>query len=135
MEELISRLARELRTAIEAELAPLGVTAQQGALILHVARGTSSPSQCAGPLGTDTAGMTRLLDRLEEKGLIRRGRRPGDRRAVVIELTDGGQALHPRVAPVFDQVSARLTAGFTPAERATISDLLQRMIDNLHRID
>jgi DNA-binding MarR family transcriptional regulator len=39
--------------------------------------------------------MTKLLDRLESKGLLQRRPHPDDRRAVMIELTDEGRALVP----------------------------------------
>lgn len=70
---LLHRAAKELTTALERSLAPYDVTAQQAALLLRL-RTETGPSRLAAALGTDTAGMTRLLDRLEDKGLIRRGR-------------------------------------------------------------
>jgi hypothetical protein len=78
---LIHRVSRELRTALEAQLAPFGVTAQQAGLLLRSARQEISPNQLAPLLGTDTAGMTRLLDRLEDKGSSSAGgiRRTGAR--------------------------------------------------------
>jgi DNA-binding MarR family transcriptional regulator len=132
MEELIPCLARDLRAALDAELAPLGIIMPQGALILRIAQGEDSPGQLAGLLGTDTAGMTRLVDRLVAKGLVRRAPRPGDRRAVVVELTEAGRDLHPLVEPAFARVTARLTEGFSPVEVRAAADLLRRMIDNLH---
>jgi DNA-binding MarR family transcriptional regulator len=128
---LIHQVGRELRTAIESGLAPLGVTAQQGALLLQSARGETSPNRLAALLGTDTAGMTRLLDRLEAKGLIRRGKNPGDRRSIVVELTEQGGALVPRLAPVFGRVSFRLLAGFSEQEVHQVTGMLHRMIENL----
>jgi DNA-binding MarR family transcriptional regulator len=41
-------------------------------------------------LGTDHAGMTRLVDRLEGKGLVARQPHPQDRRSIVVGLTDAG---------------------------------------------
>ncbi|MBB5872901.1 DNA-binding MarR family transcriptional regulator [Allocatelliglobosispora scoriae] len=132
MEELIPCLARDLRAALDAELAPLGITMQQGALIMRIAQGEDSPGQLAGLVGTDTAGMTRLIDRLVGKELVRRSPRPGDRRAVVVELTEAGRELHPLVPPAFARVAARLLGGFSPAEERAADDLLRRMIENLH---
>jgi DNA-binding MarR family transcriptional regulator len=65
---LLHRTAKELNTALERSLAPMDVTAQQAALLLRL-RSEASPNRLAAALGTDTAGMTRLLDRLEDKGL------------------------------------------------------------------
>ncbi|GAA5081239.1 MarR family transcriptional regulator [Thermocatellispora tengchongensis] len=128
---LVQQVARELRTAVEASLAPYGVTSQQAALLLNAARGQTSPNQLAPLLGTDTAGMTRLLDRMEAKGLVRRTRHPGDRRAVVIEVTEEGKALAPTLAPIFGRATMRLLDGFDEQEVAQLTGLLTRMLRNL----
>jgi DNA-binding MarR family transcriptional regulator len=130
---LVHQVGRDLGLALERELAPLDVTAQQAALLLHAAREETRPSQLLARLGTDTAGMTRLLDRLEVKGLIQRGRNPGDRRSIVIELTGAGRALVPRIGPVFGRVIMRLLAGFSEQEISQLTIMLQRMTDNLKR--
>jgi DNA-binding MarR family transcriptional regulator len=129
---LLHQVGRELATAVERQLAPYDLTAQQAALLLHAGRQESSPSQLMTLLGTDTAGMTKLLDRLESKGLIHRRRHPDDRRAIIIELTDHGQALVPRLPPIFGRVTRQLLAGFSTDEVRQLTTLLQRMRDNLH---
>src|SRR5262245_26796013 len=98
---LVSQVAREFRAATETMFAPLDLTTQQASLLLHASRGLTSPNDLAAVIGTDTAGATRLLDRLEAKGLLSRGPHPTDRRSVLIELTTSGTALVPRVPPVF----------------------------------
>jgi DNA-binding MarR family transcriptional regulator len=129
---LIHQVARELGTALDRQLAPLDVTAQQAALLVHAGRQETSPSRLKALLGTDTAGMTKLLDRLEGKGLLRRRRHPNDRRAVVIELTDHGRGLVPRLPPIFGRVTRRLLAGFSADEVRELTAMLQRMLNNLH---
>jgi DNA-binding MarR family transcriptional regulator len=129
---LLHQVGRDLGTALERQLAPLDVTAQQAALLLHASRGPSSPSQLMALLGTDTAGMTKLLDRLDGKGLLHRRRHPDDRRAVLIELTDRGKSLVPRLPPVFGRVTGQLLAGFTAEEISRLTAMLQRMLDNLN---
>lgn len=82
-------------------------------------------------LGTDTAGMAKLLDRLEIKGLIERRSNPGDRRSVLIALTGDGQALAPRLRPVFGRVTRQLFTGFSDAEIGVLTTMLERMRGNL----
>ncbi|MFI5062583.1 MAG: MarR family winged helix-turn-helix transcriptional regulator [Streptosporangiales bacterium] len=128
---LLHQVARDLATALERQLAPFDITAQQAALLLHAARQQSSPSQLMTVLGTDTAGMTKLLDRLEAKGLIERRPNPGDRRSVLITLTKDGHALAPRLGPVFGRVTGQLFTGFSPDEIGVLTTMLQRMRGNL----
>jgi DNA-binding MarR family transcriptional regulator len=131
---LIQQVARELTTTLERRLAPFDVTAQQAALLLRAGRQESTPSQLKEVLGTDTAGMTRLLDRLEAKGLLARRRHPDDRRAIVIALTDEARTLIPRLGPVFAQVTGQLLAGFTEAETEQLTGLLHRALGNLRTV-
>lgn len=128
---LLHQVARDLATALDRQLAPLDITAQQAALLLHAARQQSSPSQLMTALGTDTAGMTKLLDRLETKGLIERRPNPGDRRSVLIALTGDGQALAPRLRPIFGRVTRQLFTGFSGAEIGVLTTMLERMRGNL----
>ncbi|HEY6424913.1 MAG TPA: MarR family transcriptional regulator [Pseudonocardiaceae bacterium] len=120
---------------MERQLAAFDVTAQQAALLLHAGRQDSSPSRLMALLGTDTAGMTRLLDRLEGKGLLQRRQHPDDRRSVVIELTDQGRAVVPHLPPVFGRVTSQLFGGFSAEEISQLTVMLQRMHDNLNAPD
>lgn len=128
---LLHQVEHELRMALESQIAPFGITARQAALLLRAARGATSPNQLTSALGTDTAGMTRLLDRLESKGLVQRRRHPDDRRSVVIEVTPEGRALVPHLGPAFGSVAHQLMAGFSEEEVQQLTVLLQRMLDNL----
>lgn len=128
---LLHQLARDVTTNLDRRLAPLGVTTQQAALLHNAASGGASPRQLMDAVGTDTAGMTKLLDRLEAKGLIERRPNPSDRRSVVIEPTEQGLALVPRLAPVFSAVARQLFAGFADEEVASLASSLRRMGENL----
>lgn len=128
---LIPQIARELRTALEAELAALGLTTQQGAVLMRVALGENIQNQLAQLVGTDTAGMSRLVDRLEAKGLVTRERHPDDRRSTVVAVTEAGKELLPQVMPTFGRVGTRLLDGFSEEEKAQATALLIRMRDNL----
>lgn len=130
---LLSQVGREHATALDRRFAQFGVTTQQAALLIHAAAEPTSPSKLAEALGTDTAGTTRLLDRLEAKGLLRRQRHTGDRRAIVIEVTEEGRALLPLLPPVFGQVNTQLFAGFTAEEIEHLTATWQRMLANLRR--
>jgi DNA-binding MarR family transcriptional regulator len=127
---LLHRAGKDLTTVLERALAPYGVTAQQAALLLRL-RTETSPSRLAEALGTDTAGITRLLDRLEDRDLVRRVRDTADRRSIRVELTGSGAALAPRLAPAFGTVISRLFDGFSPDDLQALTLLLGRMLDNL----
>ncbi|MBO3749059.1 MarR family transcriptional regulator [Streptosporangiaceae bacterium NEAU-GS5] len=128
---LVTQVGQRLRTVTDAAFGAYDLTSQQAAVMLHVARGEGSPMRLAAQVGTDTAGMTRLLDRLTAKDLVVRTRHPDDRRSVVVELTTDGRALVPKLAPIFGQVSSRLLYGFEAEEIRELTGFLQRMLANL----
>jgi DNA-binding MarR family transcriptional regulator len=78
----------------------------------------------------DNGSMTRLLDRLEHKGLLRRERGTSDRRVVFLRLTSNGRIVLPRLRPVAVRVLERHLAGFTSGEIDDLKRYLSRMIEN-----
>lgn len=82
----------------------------------------------------DTGAMTRLLDRLEAKGLCRRVRSEKDRRVVHIELTPQGVAAAAQVPEVLSRVYNQAMEGFSHAEWEQLQKLLWRLIGNAERL-
>ena len=78
----------------------------------------------------DTGAMTRLLDRLEAKGLCRRVRSLADRRVVNIELTEEGHVAAQEVPHVLCRVLNQHLAGFSPEELVELKIYLRRILDN-----
>lgn len=128
----LSRLGRDVRTTVDRELAAHGLTAQQAAVILmaHV-RGEVTPARLADWVGTDAAGISRLLDRLEAKGLLERVTRPDDRRSLAVRLTAEGEALFPVVIAAFRGAQRRLLAGIPAAELERFEATVRRLRANL----
>jgi DNA-binding MarR family transcriptional regulator len=131
------RIARDLRTALDRDFAPFGLRTQQAAVLLRCCRQPSAnPSQLAAAVGTDTAGITGLIDHLEKRGLVSRRANPADRRAVMVEPTEAARALAPRLRDIFQAVNEVLLAGFSPPEAASLEAMLQRLLANVEaRLD
>jgi DNA-binding MarR family transcriptional regulator len=76
------------------------------------------------------ASMSRMLDRLEEKDLVRRERSETDRRVVNLHLTAKGRKIANRIWPiVVDGMHVHLD-GFKKDELASFNDFLTRMLTN-----
>ena len=127
--EMLAALDEEL--AADKRLAPLELSAAQFIVIASLAgeERKSASDLCKG-ISYDAGAMTRMLDRLEGKGLIRRNRSPDDRRLVHLELTDEGRALYPRMRELSMSVANRFLHGFTKAEARQLESLLSRMLEN-----
>jgi DNA-binding MarR family transcriptional regulator len=74
--------------------------------------------------------MTRMIDRLEQKGLVRRNPNPEDRRATNLEITTAGRALYPQLLAAKESVQAQFLRGFSEQEVRVLEQLLNRMLDN-----
>ena len=112
-----------------------GPTAPQWALLYKVYQGQANTvAGLARACKVDTGAMTRLLDRIEKKGLCRRVQCAADRRVVQIELTPTGEAAAERVPPVLSQVYNRALARFSRAEWLQLQNLLTRLADDAEHL-
>jgi len=106
----LMRTADLLRRLLEQALEPWGVTAQQYNVlrILRGARPEPLPTlEIAERMIERTPGITRLLDRLEAKQLVRRDRCESDRRQVLCTITAAGIDLLRDVDGVVSEVQSR----------------------------
>jgi DNA-binding MarR family transcriptional regulator len=128
--EMLAAVDREL--AADAHLAPLDLSAAQFSVIATLAKDPQpkSAADLCKEISYDAGAMTRMLDRLESKGLIRRKRSPEDRRLVHLELTEEGTGVYPRMRERSMAVQNRFLRGFTKAEARTLEGLLGRMLEN-----
>jgi len=129
---LLLRVVREMRTAFDRKLEDVGLTAQQAEILFRCSRaGELTPKQLTNLLSTDNAGVTRLVDRLERKGLVTRHASAADRRSVTVRLTRSGTALVPRIARLAHAQRRRLFAGLSRVEQDQMRGLLRRILDNV----
>jgi len=78
--------------------------------------------------------VTQLIGRLEARGMVTRGRHPGDGRVVLVTLTAGGQAALDALRAEYRTVLRDHLAGRSDAEvlaLAAATDVLQDLIDAL----
>ncbi len=113
------------------DLAPLEISSAQYVIISVLAKyGVESATQLCKDLSYDAGAMTRMLDRLEAKGLISRRRCPEDRRLVKLELTAAGVAALPKLRECSVEVLNRFMRGFSAAEARQMESFLMRMLQN-----
>jgi len=131
---LLNQARLELYYAIDKDLADLDVTAAQFGVMARLAFGmATSPSALCKSLQYDPGAMTRMMDRLEAKGLIARSRDPGpkgDRRAVRLELTEQGKEMFPKIHARVVGVLNRMLTGFSAQEARQLEGFLQSLVAN-----
>lgn len=128
---LMGRARASLLSGLDAELAPFGLNAMQYAVLKNLAEGSArTAADLCRSMYYDTGSMTRILDRLEEKGLVRRERCRDDRRVVFLRVAAAGRAQLPRLRAAGGRVLEDHLAGFNAAEVESLKGYLGRMIEN-----
>jgi MarR family transcriptional regulator, multiple antibiotic resistance protein MarR len=128
---LLGRARASLLSGLDAELAPFGLNAMQYAVLKYLADGTAeTAADLCRSMYYDTGSMTRIVDHLEEKGLLRRERCREDRRVVYLRVSPAGRAQLPRLRAIGTRVLEEHLTGFSAAEIDTLKRCLGRMIDN-----
>ncbi len=126
------RTADLVRRVVGRTLEPYDITAQQYN-VLRILRGageTGLPTlEIGGRMIEQAPGITRLLDRLEAKALVRRERCAQDRRQVLCWLTPAGLDLVERLDEPVDSADAAAVAMLDPEEQ----ERLLRMLDAIRK--
>lgn len=104
-------------------------------MVLAVLYGSVEETASASELGEacfeKPANLTRVCDDLQGRGLIVRGERPGDRRAVMLTLTDAGRALIEQALPAVYGDVASAFGGFSAADMRQYAELSERLLKAL----
>ncbi len=135
---LIGRVRTEMLSTLDEalgadeQLARWELTAAQFIIIAQLAGSaeSKSASDLCKSISYDAGAMTRMIDRLESKGLIRRERCPNDRRLVYLELTEEGRAAYPRMKEISRKRLNGFLRGFTRSEARQLEGFLHRMLEN-----
>ena len=126
---LLTQARNAFLVNMEKELEPLNVTSAQFLIMVGIAhRRAQTLGEFTQYLGYDSAAMKRLLDRLEDKGLIMRVRCNYDRRTWVLQLTNEGMELYPKIMQAVGAVHARTLGALSVEEVDQLRRSLQSMI-------
>ncbi len=132
---LMHRISAALVQELERQFEPSGLTNAQWKPLFKLSTGeVSTVAELARVCALDAGGMTRLLDRLEAKGLCQRERSSEDRRVVQLALTDAGREAAKTIPETLSRVQNAYLAGFSFEEWQTLKSYLRRMLDNANDI-
>jgi DNA-binding MarR family transcriptional regulator len=128
---LMKRVLSSVLSQADERLASLDLTHAQWLPLFKLSvNDCNTVAGLARELDLDPGAMTRSLDRLEAKGLVRRERSTEDRRVVNLVLTDDGRQVASQVPPVMAEVLNQHLKGFTEDEWKQLIALLTRMVAN-----
>jgi len=129
---LIGLARKALVEEFDRGLAPFGLnTAQALVLVFLVDERAGTAAEVCKHLSHDPGAMTRLIDKLEAMGLVRRVRARDDRRSARLELTARGRQVHADMTRVQIDMLNRALRGFSSAEARALEGLLRRVLHNV----
>jgi len=131
---LVRRLYSTMSARIEAGFAAHGFTLMQWIVLMYVRDGlASTASDIAREFRHDSGALTRVIDQLERRALLKRRRSARDRRTVELVLTRQGRKI---IAELLPMVVAEMNYALEPLSRAEFEQFrsqLVRVLDHLRR--
>ena len=125
----LNRLRSLVHTGFEAALASRDVSIAQWSVLITVYRGDAvTPGDVARFIDVDGGALTRLADRLEAKGLLRRVPMPDNRRSLRLELTERAVSITPGLAALADENDKAFFGALSGDEQATFRHLLAKLL-------
>ncbi|MBZ9593931.1 MULTISPECIES: MarR family winged helix-turn-helix transcriptional regulator [Streptomyces] len=128
----ISRVARLHRIAAGRLLRDLGLHPGQEFLMMHLwDSGAVRQSELIKAVGLDPSTVTKMLQRLEQSGHVRRRPDPADRRASLVEATEASCGLLMAVRGAWGELERQTLEGLDAGERAELARLLAKVEGSL----
>jgi MarR family transcriptional regulator, multiple antibiotic resistance protein MarR len=116
---------------LDEELVALEVTAAQFIIIKNLLKGNAkSACELCRAMDYDRGAMSRMIDRLESKNLLRRAALAHTRREQSIEVTEAGKAAFPKMQACLVKVLNKLLTGVTKTQVREVERTLKQMLAN-----
>lgn len=131
----IAETAHMLRRSFDRRAASLGVTRAQWRVLAILGRETNPRQvEVADRLDIEPITLCRIIDRLEQAGLVERHRDPADRRAWRLALTDKARPILESLRGLASELGAEAFDGLGGDELAALGSSLARIRDNLSQL-
>lgn len=125
----IAAAGRQLQTAADAQLAPLGMGAPAFGVLLRLSEADGlSQAELARRQAVEAPTMCRMIVRLEGDGHVERRRDPHDRRVLRVHLTARGRTAVTEGRTLLEPHDRRVFADLDDTERQMLLDLLGRVV-------
>jgi DNA-binding MarR family transcriptional regulator len=133
---ILNDVARLMRTTFDRRVKSLGFTRSQWWVLNHLFRNDgATQSELAETLEVEKATLGRLLDRLEQKGWVRREGDANDRRAKRVFLTDEVEPALKAMRAAASEVRRDALTGLSSEDKDRFVDMLLAIKANLARLD
>lgn len=131
----VARVTRRWRKLLDERLKDLGVTQARWTTMVYLQQGGEGLTQreLAGLMAIENPTLVRLLDSLEQQGLIERRACPNDRRARRLHLTDSGREFMEVLTARADALRSRMLDGVSEADIDVALKVFHKIMDNAEK--
>jgi MarR family transcriptional regulator, organic hydroperoxide resistance regulator len=127
----LGNVVRVVRARMDRALQRCGLRLGQYQVLRHLWEDDGlTPREIADRLTVEMPTVTRTVQRMVRDGLVERQAHPDDARSVRIYLTKRGQELRTQLAATVSEQTEHAMRGFTPDQRATFVEMLERISEN-----
>ena len=127
-----SKTSKKMANMFNERLVPLGVTRVQWIAMYYLLKhGDLSQKELGEKMDIKESTVARLLDRMEEEGLITRTQVKEDRRVKYIKLTEKGRERIEELLPEGQKMSELFSQGITDEEILVFKRVLQKFMENI----
>ena len=129
---LVKRAHALMLDNVEPAFAEQDFTFMQWIILMYLRDGIAlNPKDICGEFRHDSGALTRVIDNLEQRGLVKRSRSKTDRRTVELELTRSGKTTVEKLIPVVVTKLNEALAGFSRDEVTELTRLLLKLITSM----
>ena len=129
---LLNRAGARIAEAFSKEVRPLGATLQMWRVLAALReRDGRRMGDLSETTSIEVSTLTRLVDSMEEKGLVARRRAAEDARVILLHATPAGRRLAQRIVPIAERYEMVALAGFDAREAETLKAALRRLYANM----
>lgn len=131
----VARVTRRWRKLLDERLKDLGVTQARWTTMVYLQQGGEGLTQreLAGLMAIENPTLVRLLDSLEQQGLIERRACPNDRRARRLHLTDSGREFMEVLTARADALRSGMLDGVSEADIDVALKVFHKIMDNAEK--
>ena len=132
---LLNRAGARLAASFEKDVRPLGASLQTWRVLAALReRDGRRMGELSETTAIEVSTLTRLVDGMERRRLVKRRRDPADARVVLLHVAPAGRRLTARLLPIAERYERVALAGFSPREAETLRRALRRLYANMDRL-
>ncbi|MFY9143493.1 MarR family winged helix-turn-helix transcriptional regulator [Sulfuricurvum sp.] len=129
---LIAKARNALKNEFDKELKPYGISYAHRVILIRLCEQDAlTQKELAQDTYFEQSNLTLMLNKLEEKGLVKRTSKENDRRAYLITITPEGKKLKDALVEMGENVTEKALSGTSSEQRKELSNLLELIYKNL----